>query len=93
MKNIFIQLARKMRIFIKYMQDRVLVNVNISQVNYNKILEGKRVLVTGSRSGIGYTIAKKYLEESARVVIAGRDIQELNNVSKKFDSNHLLVLE
>lgn len=93
MKNIFIQLARKIRIFIKYIQDGGVVNVNISQVNYNKILEGKRVLVTGGSSGIGYAIAKKCLEEGARVVITGRDIQKLNNVSKKIDSNHLLVLE
>jgi NAD(P)-dependent dehydrogenase (short-subunit alcohol dehydrogenase family) len=93
MKNIFTQLARKIRIFIKYMQDGGVVNVNISQVNYNKILEGKRVLVTGGSSGIGYAIAKKCLEEGARVVITGRDIQKLNKVSKKFDSNHLLVLE
>jgi NAD(P)-dependent dehydrogenase (short-subunit alcohol dehydrogenase family) len=39
-------------------------------------LEGKRALVTGGTSGIGYAIADRFLRESATVVITGRD-QEL----------------
>ena len=39
-------------------------------------LEGKRSLVTGGTSGIGYAIADRFLGEGATVVITGRD-QEL----------------
>src|ERR1700757_1619808 len=39
-------------------------------------LEGKRGLVTGVTSGIGYAIADRFLREGAAVVITGRD-QEL----------------
>jgi NAD(P)-dependent dehydrogenase (short-subunit alcohol dehydrogenase family) len=39
-------------------------------------LEGKRALVTGGTSGIGYAIADRFLREGAAVVITGRD-QEL----------------
>ncbi len=39
-------------------------------------LEGKRALVTGGTSGIGYAIADRFLREGATVVITGRD-QEL----------------
>jgi len=93
MGKILIGLAMKIRNFIKYMKYGGVVYVNISQINYNGILEGKRVLVTGGSSGIGYAIAKKCLEEGARVVITGRDIHKLNAVSKKIGSNNLLALE
>lgn len=93
MKKILIGLAMKIRNFIKYMKYGGVVYVNISQINYNRILEGKRVLVTGGSSGIGYAIAKKCLEEGARVVITGRDIHKLNAASKKIGSNNLLALE
>jgi len=36
-------------------------------------LEGKRALVTGGTSGIGYAIADRFLREGATVVITGRD--------------------
>jgi NAD(P)-dependent dehydrogenase (short-subunit alcohol dehydrogenase family) len=36
-------------------------------------LEGKRALVTGGTSGIGYAIADRFLREGAAVVITGRD--------------------
>jgi NAD(P)-dependent dehydrogenase (short-subunit alcohol dehydrogenase family) len=39
-------------------------------------LEGKRALVTGGTSGIGYAVADRFLREGAAVVITGRD-QEL----------------
>lgn len=93
MEKKLIGLAMKIRNFIKYMKYGGVVYVNISQINYNGILEGKRVLVTGGSSGIGYAIAKKCLEEGARVVITGRDIHKLNAVSEKIGSNNLLALE
>ena len=40
-------------------------------------LEKKRVLVTGSSRGIGFAIAKDFLSEGARVVIASRNQNEL----------------
>lgn len=93
MKKILIPLAMKIKNFIKYIQCGGVVYANISQINYNGILEGKKVLVTGGSSGIGYAIAKKCLNEGAKVVITGRDIQKLNAISKEFDINNLLVLE
>src|ERR1700757_5304528 len=44
-------------------------------------LEGKRGLVTGVTSGIGYAIADRFLREGAAVVITGRD-QELGRCAE-----------
>ena len=42
-------------------------------------LKGKRVLVTGSSSGIGSIIAKSYLKEGCKVVLNGRNKKKLDN--------------
>ena len=41
-------------------------------------LEGKRVLVTGGSSGIGFAIAHALLAKGARVVVTGRDAERLS---------------
>lgn len=51
--------------------------VEIASVNHGKILDGKRVLITGGSSGIGLSIAKKCIQEGAKVVITGRDEKKL----------------
>lgn len=48
-------------------------------------LKGKRIIVTGGNRGIGYAMAKKFKSEGAQVLIAGRNIQQLEIVSKELD--------
>lgn len=63
--------------------------MNISQINYGGILQGKSVLVTGGSSGIGLAIAKKCLSEGATVVITGRNEMKLKSTEACLN-NHLL---
>jgi NAD(P)-dependent dehydrogenase (short-subunit alcohol dehydrogenase family) len=38
------------------------------------LLQGRRVLVTGGTTGLGFAIAERFLAEGAQVVITGRDV-------------------
>jgi len=52
----------------------------------------KRVLVTGSSRGIGFDIAKTFLEAGARVAINGRTEQSVTAALEKFgDSEHTIA--
>ena len=45
-------------------------------INGNK-LAGKVALVTGAHKGIGYAIAKRLLQDGSKVIITGRNEQQL----------------
>src|SRR5215470_19811084 len=41
-------------------------------------IKGRRAIVTGGGSGIGFETARQFLEEGVRVVIAGRTAEKIN---------------
>lgn len=57
-----------------------------AQIRYlsaSQKLKDKRVIVTGGGRGLGYAMAKKFVEEGASVLIAGRNEQTLKDSSQK----------
>jgi gluconate 5-dehydrogenase len=45
-------------------------------------LQGKRILVTGSNGGIGYTIAQGLAQHGANIILNGRDEQKLERAAE-----------
>jgi NAD(P)-dependent dehydrogenase (short-subunit alcohol dehydrogenase family) len=50
----------------------------ISPITKDKLLVGKRAIIIGGTGGIGFAIAKELVESGCKVILAARDINELN---------------
>src|SRR4030088_103295 len=46
-------------------------------------IKGRRAIVTGGGSGIGYETARQFLEEGVRVLICGRNTDKINKARDK----------
>nr|WP_250130247.1 SDR family NAD(P)-dependent oxidoreductase [Jeotgalicoccus sp. WY2] len=55
--------------------------------NYFSDIKGKVVIVTGGSKGIGKEIAVEYSKLGARVIIIGRNIDDLTKVKKELDEH------
>ena len=51
----------------------------------------KRILITGSSSGIGRCLAFWYLNNGARVALVGRDKDHLTEIGKQFPSQAIVI--
>ncbi len=56
-------------------------------------IKGKRAIVTGGGSGIGFETARQFLEEGVRVLIAGRTLDKINKALVKIDDGTFGVCE
>ena len=64
-------------------------SAKIGLVNYDKLLNGKNILITGGGSGIGFCIAKKCIQLGASVIITGRDNLKLSNAIIEINSDNI----
>lgn len=86
-----IRLVKTIKYMKKIYQDGGINQIKLTSVNYNNILENKRIVITGAGSGIGLIIAKKCIDCGAQVVITGRSkdklqsaVSEINNSKVKY---------
>lgn len=75
------------------LRPKKIVQVNVSTINYVDLLKDKNVLITGGSSGIGLAIAKKCLSLGAKVVVTGRNIGKLNDVSAQINNKNFFTIE
>jgi len=55
--------------------------------------EGKGVIVTGSSSGIGKAVARRFAAEGANVVLNSRSRDELEKVARNLDDGRTLIVD
>ena len=56
------------------------------------MLQNKRAVITGGSDGIGFAIAKKFVQNGAEVIIIGRDEQKLQNAKKSLNTDKVLTI-
>lgn len=72
---------------------RTIVKVSLNTVAPSERFVGKRVLVTGGSSGIGFEITKEFLAEGAEVMITGRSKERLEKVKQQLSDSRLKIIE
>lgn len=68
-----------------------MVTANIQLTKPSEKLMGKRIIITGGGRGLGYTMAKKFKEEGAEVLIAGRNTKVLRESAEKIKCKYLCL--
>ena len=63
------------------------LNVNIGQLASGNILKDHIVFITGAAGGIGSAIAKKCVNQGAKVVLADKDIVRLKELENELGNN------
>ncbi|MBQ6858443.1 MAG: SDR family oxidoreductase, partial [Clostridia bacterium] len=91
MGKIKAMIKRAARYIIKGVPN-VTMNVNVAEIKYGGILEGKKVLITGGTRGLGFAIAKRCLEEKAKVTITGRTMEALEKAKAQLGNPKELYL-
>lgn len=69
------------------------VNANIVVSASGSNLKGRRIIVTGGGRGLGFYIAKKCIEEGAKVVISGRSEESLKKSSVELSNCAYVVYD
>ncbi len=72
---------------------KTIVKVTLNTVAPSERFTGKKVLVTGGGSGIGFEIAKEFLAEGAEVMITGRNKERLEEAKQKLNNPKVKVMD
>lgn len=67
------------------------ITANISYLQPNNRLSGKKIIVTGGGKGLGAAMAKKFVSEGASVLISGRNEQTLRSTAGRIGCKYLTL--
>jgi len=70
-------------------QKQPIVRANITYLAPNQRLAGKRIVITGGARGLGFSMARKFMDEGAYVLIAGRNVQLLEEKAAELGCKYL----
>lgn len=69
----------------------IYTTANIATLAPNELLKGRKALITGGTSGIGYAIAEAFLKSGADVCITGRSEERLVKAEETLKKRHLTI--
>lgn len=82
------------RSIVFLLKKQYITKVVIQTATSRGLLKNKNIIITGGSRGLGYSIAKKALEEGANVLIVGRDKTRLMDAAKSLGNNcHYLTFD
>lgn len=67
------------------------ITANISTIAPNELLKGRKIIVTGGSRGLGYAMAKRFSEQGANVLIAGRNEETLKQSAEQIHCKYLVL--
>lgn len=68
-----------------------IIKANISYLSPNHRLEGQKIIITGGGRGLGASMAEKFVNEGASVLIAGRNEDTLKQTAEKIGCKYLVL--
>lgn len=87
----------KVKRAIKYIRSGIpeyKINVSTAYFNSDTYLKDKIVLITGGSKGIGFSIAKRIIDGGGKVIITGRNKNDLDSAKEKLgDNSYSYVLD
>lgn len=67
------------------------ISAEISYLQPNGLLRGKKIIITGGGRGLGASIAEKFIKEGAKVLIAGRTEKTVIDTAKRIGCDYLIL--
>lgn len=77
------------RYIIKGIPEVKNITASISYTCPSGKLKGKNIIITGGGRGLGYAMAVKFVAEGANVLIAGRNVEKLQDSAEKIGCKYL----
>lgn len=86
-------MLEKLRRVVRYVRHGIpqqnILKCDIKVSHENQRLQGKHILITGGGRGLGYYMAKRFVDEGASVLIAGRSEETLKKASKELGCQYI----
>ena len=67
------------------------ITANIVTIAPNELLKGRKIIVTGGSRGLGYAVAKRFVEQGANVLIPGRNQETLKQSAEQINCKYLVL--
>ena len=74
-----------------FFRSKTIVNAHVHSIQTGECLKGKRIVITGGTGGIGKVMAKRFVDEGAKVLITGRNQEKLSQVASSLCCESLML--